>query len=458
MRVLSVVVLAVLGVTATPAAADGAPWVVVGQRGAIGGDLLATAVPGAVVTYQVRARTFSLWYLAGPGAGRAVIYVNGVPVREVDQWARRPESRFVQLRGSRPINGVMVVASGTKRPRSTGTRVNVDAISPGVGRCAKGCLRSPQPSLVLTSLGELAADPIWYPEAPPAPESPEFVVAIGSYVRGRDAKPLEEVAPTMSQAMCDQARRTPRGTVVLSFGRQVEGGSTGFSVGGPLSHDEIVAATVSVAGALAACAAGPWEVAIGTSNSGGRTPFNGYSGGALWAQVVERARAVADPRVSVVGAVDIEPGWGPVRQAREWVRGYVETTGVRLWNFGSADGCPQAFDGRTACNNGWTIDDVLYVSSGAGPNVVAMPQIHTFSGSQARQWAVIAARGLATNVPLRLGAITVQTSACAQVRGGCPSTGVGAWEGWAQLRAALDAIPSTVGTPVGAPMDIKWGW
>jgi hypothetical protein len=140
------------------------------------------------------------------------------------------------------------------------------------------------------------------------------------------------------------------------------------------------------------------------------------------------------------------------------VDGYVSATQVRLWNFGSADGCPQSISTKITCNNGWTIDDVLWVSSHAGDNVVAMPQIHTQSGSQARQWAVLAARGIQMGKPLRLAAITVQTAACSQVRGGCPTTGVAAWDGWTQLRTYLDGNITTVGTPLGAPMDIRWGW
>jgi hypothetical protein len=349
----------------------------------------------------------------------------------------------------------MVVALGTKRPKSTGALVNVDAISPTPTKCSKGCLRAPEPTLMLSSLSELAADPVWYPAAALTPDQPLFNVAIGSYVRGQDVLPLEVNAPLIRQAACEQAQRVPQGIVVLSFGKQVEGGSSGFGVA--LSAADIVAATAQVAGGLAECASGPWEVAVGTSNSGGATPFNGYDGGVFWAQIVEQARAASDPRVVISGANDIEPSWGPVAQARAWVDGFVAASPRRLWNFGSADGCPQSVGG-VRCNNGWTIDDVLWVSSHAGPTVMVMPQIHTQSGSQARQWAVIAARGLELNNPVRIGAVGFQTSACAQVRGGCPTTGNTAWQAWQQLRDALDAIPVTAGMAIGAPRDVRWSW
>jgi hypothetical protein len=296
---------------------------------------------------------------------------------------------------------------------------------------------------------------IWYPSSVPTRDSDQWTVAIGSYVRGQDVNPIDVAAPIIRDAACEQAQKVRQGIVILSFGRQLATGTTGF--GNPISPDTIVATAAAWSEGLAACGRGPWEVSIGTSNSGGRTRYNGFDGGKVWGELVARAQREANPRVLVTGSVDIEPGWGPAPQARKWVDGYVSATNIRLWNFGSADGCPQSV-GRLTCGNGWTVDDVLWVSSHAGPNVIAMPQIHTQSGSQARQWAVLSARALELGKPLRIGAITVQTAACAQVRGGCPTTGVSAWDGWTQLRNALDAIPITVGTQFGAPMDIRWGW
>ena len=100
-----------------------------------------------------------------------------------------------------------------------------------------------------------------------------------------------------------------------------------------------------------------------------------------WAQLVVAARAASDTRIIISGANDLEPGWGPSGTARAWVNGFVATTTERLWNFGSADGCPQKVGGLS-CNNGWTIEDVIWVSAQAGPNIVALPQVHTNGGAQ----------------------------------------------------------------------------
>jgi hypothetical protein len=336
---------------------------------------------------------------------------------------------------AKATNTVMVVALSTRNKKSKGKKVTVDAFSPNALRCAKGCVRSPIPHSVPGKVEISGTDQVWYPSAVPASNSREWVVAIGSYVRGRDVFPIETAVPVIRAAACDQAKKVPRGVVILSFGAQNATGTTGF--GKAISVSQIVATTSAWATGLAECGTGPWEVSIGTSNSGAVTRFNGYMGGITWAKIVAAAQAESDPRTVVSGSIDLEPGWGPPGHARAWVDGYVRTTNARLWNFGSADGCPQTISTKLTCNNGWTIDDVLWVSAHAGPNIYAMPQIHTKSGALSRQWAVLAARALEMKMPLRLAALTVQTAACTQVRGGCPTTGISAWDAWAQFQPLL---------------------
>ena len=434
-------------------------WQAKKSKTAHGRSFLTVNAIGASASFQVKGKSFALWYVAGSQNGKVAVLVNGKRVRTIDQYAPLPTRKSVQLRGVSGTNTVQVIALSTRNRKSQGTRVNVDAFSPTTRSCAKGCKPNPTPSEITGSaITSAVREAIWFPQVVPQQLAPDWGVAVGSYVRARDVLPIDTAIPVIRAAACDQARKVRQGIVVLSFGMQVDGGASGFEKTRKLTYDDIAATTSAWASGLAECGIGPWEVSIGTSNSGGKTKYNGFSGGQQWAQVVERTRAIADPRVAVTGAVDIEPGWGPVKQARLWVDGYVATSSVRLWNFGSADGCPQTVSSRLSCNNGWTIDDVLYVSSHAGPNVVAMPQIHTQSGSQSRQWAVMSARAASQAKPLRIGAITVQTAACSQVRGGCRTTGISAWDGWAQLRRIMDETPGAQGTPIGAPMDIRWGW
>lgn len=428
-------------------------WRVESTSVAHGRSVLVTHSTGAALTFRVRGPVVTMWYLAGPKNGRAAVFVNGKKHRVIDQYSPVTARRSMSISTGRSINRVEVVALSTRDRRSRGTRVTVDAFAP-TRNCSTRCVKTPAP-VATNGVSEQGTEPIWYPDVVPARSDPNWVVAIGSYVRGGDVSPIDTAVPVIRAAACDQAKKVPRGVVVLSFGVQNAVGSTGF--GKTITSEQIVATTSAWAAGLAECGTGPWEVSLGTSNSGGVTRYNGYVGGRAWARLVDRARAESDPRTVVSGAVDLEPGWGPPGQARAWVDGYVRTTSSRLWNFGSADACPQSI-GKLTCGNGWTIDDVLWVSSHAGPSVVAMPQIHTKSGSQARQWAVLAARAIEIGLPLRIAAITVQTAACSQVRGGCPTTGVSAWDGWSQLRRALDANPNTVGTKIGAPMDIRWGW
>ena len=297
--------------------------------------------------------------------------------------------------------------------------------------------------------------PVWYPTTPPEKTSDLWNAPISSYVRGRDVYPTEVTLPTAETAACEQATKVKQGVIGLFFGKQVATGGSGFGI--TISNADIIKVVQAWANGLARCARGPWELAIGTSNSGGATTFNGYFGGVAWAQLVDAARAVSNSRIIISGANDLEPGWGPSGQARAWVDGFVATTSQRMWNFGSADGCPQSVGG-ILCNNGWTIDDVIWVSAQAGPNIVALPQVHTNGGAQSKQWSVIAARAKELGIPFQLGGMSVQTAACKQVKGGCPTTGISAWNAWAQLRKYLDLQPSLAGLPLAAPTDMRWGW
>ena len=437
-------------------AIDGpSPWVAKKSSRAFGKSVFSSSMIGASAVFSVPGKKFTVWYFTGPKNGKVAVYVNGKRNRVLDQYAGSAQRKSFTVTKAASSNRVMFVVLATRHKKSRGRNVNIDAFS-STTKCLKGCVTNPIPLSQQSGVSELGTTAEWYPSGVPAKADRNWTVAIGSYVRGRDVSPIDNAVPVIRAAACDQARKVPRGVVVLSFGMQNSTFTNGF--GQSITASQIIATTSAWATGLAECGTGPWEVAIGTSNSGSVTAYNGYLGGKAWAKLVTDARAVSDPRTVVSGAVDLEPGWGPPGQARAWVDGYVDSTQLRLWNFGSADGCPQSVSTDLTCNNGWTIDDVLWVSSHAGANVLAMPQIHTKSGSQARQWARLAARAAQMKMPLRIAAITVQTAACSQVRSGCPTTGISAWDGWLQLKYALKAIPSVADYKVGAPMDIRWGW
>ena len=55
------------------------------------------------------------------------------------------------------------------------------------------------------------------------------------------------------------------------------------------------------------------------------------------------------------------------------------------YDFGSADGCPQSGNSDGACNNGWHVSDVGYVSFHA----LAQPLPEIYYAANANQWTVV---------------------------------------------------------------------
>jgi hypothetical protein len=89
------------------------------------------------------------------------------------------------------------------------------------------------------------------------------------------------------------------------------------------------------------------------------------------------------------GGQDFEPGFGQVGPARAWAAAFSANSPRRLYNFGSADGCPPkpAPSGRRggSCNNGWTQSDIYYLSG--QQNRYPFPEIY-YSGN-VPQWPAI---------------------------------------------------------------------
>lgn len=190
---------------------------------------------------------------------------------------------------------------------------------------------------------------------------------------------------TMYSQGCS-ASKGAAGLVVLDFGEQVSlgGGNYGtFDFGNTTLSDN------TIFHAVANFALGAWKcrpstshlitVAVGTSNFGKSVT---YAAGEAWGRMVNSAEGFVTSQkftsaVSVVGASDIEVEWSSFTAASNFVKGYNHVTTRSLVDYG--DGT-QGF---------WSEYDIWYVSSGAGPQEKALPEIY-FNADATLDWKVIA--------------------------------------------------------------------
>jgi len=156
------------------------------------------------------------------------------------------------------------------------------------------------------------------------------------------------------------------------------------------------------------------------------------------------SKAYAD-RLSVVGAIDIELGdprnnqttqWSSPVAARAWVDGYASTSRVSYINFGSANGCPPS---GTQCNNGWTQEDIWYVSWGNPANPLPVPEIYYNAPpkqpSNALQWAALAA--LHGGTPMYIPGALTEWQACQDPGKSCAPGYDTPLQAWQQLMDTL---------------------
>lgn len=84
-------------------------------------------------------------------------------------------------------------------------------------------------------------------------------------------------------------------------------------------------------------------------------------------------------------ASDMEPSWESAALTKQLVNGDQAQGWALYYDFGSADGCPQSGSADGACNNGWHVSDVGYVSY-AG---LALPLPEIYYTANANQWTVV---------------------------------------------------------------------
>ena len=200
---------------------------------------------------------------------------------------------------------------------------------------------------------------------------------------------------------CDFAKDQPGGglrLMLLDFGaaRKLSSGTWGtidFS-NTTVSNSDILAALKAAADGYHNChVRGAVDILYGNSNY--HLSDSGMSSADAWYagyHQSERSEDLAgyqaargyDSQTSDA-ASDMEPSWDGASITKQLVNGDQGQGWALYYDFGSADGCPQSGSSVGACNNGWDVSDVGYVSFHG--LALPLPEIYyTVNGSQ---WTVV---------------------------------------------------------------------
>ncbi len=266
---------------------------------------------------------------------------------------------------------------------------------------------------------------------------------------------------------CSMGTAAQSGLVVLLFGAA---GWTGTSTYGAWNWKKGFYTIAQIREAGKAFLTGYWDcspyyptvtLALGVSNDGNG---DSYGHGAAWASMINDISAWIGAvgygkQETIAGAMDFEPGFGSASLARSWVAGYSSTYRYAFYNVGSADGCPttgQVNGANHGCYNGWTQDDIYYVSWGAS-TAWAVPEIYRTDGVQAAQWEQISLYGqYHYSSSLKFSGVLTQQGAC-QSSGCKPTVANSPATGWNQLWNATAASVYTSSQPfLKWSTDITW--
>lgn len=200
---------------------------------------------------------------------------------------------------------------------------------------------------------------------------------------------------------CEFARSQPGGglrLMLLDFGaaRKLSSGAWGtidFS-NIAVSNADILAALKGAADGYHNChVRGSVDILYGDSNY--HLSGSGMSGTDAWyagyhqserAEDLSHYQAVKgyDSQTSDA-ASDMEPSWDGVSITKQLVNGDQAQGWALYYDFGSADGCPQSGSSDGACNNGWHVSDIGYVSF----HGLALPLPEIYYTANANQWTVV---------------------------------------------------------------------
>lgn len=234
---------------------------------------------------------------------------------------------------------------------------------------------------------------------------------------------------------------------------------------GPVGLSDIASAVQSFATGYYTCTGSDNDsnlvIGVGTNNkdTSCNSEAKATAHGAAWAEMVNELNQWAVDegifqQVQVYGASDIEVGWNTPSWSRAWVDGYDQVNDYPLIHFGDAAGCPY-LEGSTSttCGAGWTLEDVWYVSWGAGPSL-PLPLIYLTNGVHAQQWANLSRYSVSEHgSAMGFTGVFTQWQACEQW--GCNGTDNTPFEAYDQLYTELAKYASTA-QDLDWKTDIRW--
>lgn len=225
-----------------------------------------------------------------------------------------------------------------------------------------------------------------------------------------------------------------------------------------------------------ACAPGDQtlRVSLALNNSGSKWPGakaeDWATHGRQWASYVSDLTTIVNQnantvgRIRIDGAMDIEFPRNTKSNTRAWVDGFDPGPESDFINFGSCDSCPWSQHPNWSPANGWTIEDIYYVSSRVSPSGSlswAFPEIYATNGEHSDQWYRISLYGATTyGRPLFFRGVLTQYYACQDNNNwqSCANAGTinTPTQGWTQLWQALEGDSLTsMGGPIESS-DIRW--
>ena len=218
------------------------------------------------------------------------------------------------------------------------------------------------------------------------------------YMYGSSASDLKGYAYTHGCAFASQQPGTGLRLLLLDFGaaRKLDSntwGAVDFS-NTRFSNSDILAALKRAADGYHDChVQGSVDVVYGNSNY--HLSASGMSSADAWYAGYHQSERAEDLDAyqasqgyysqAAEAASDMEPSWESAALTKQLVNGDTAQGGSLYYDYGSADGCPQSGSADGACNNGWHVSDVAYVSF----HGLALPLPEIYDSANASQWTVV---------------------------------------------------------------------